>query len=431
MVAERKRHSRSFGLGALQLHLAPTRILLPRRPRLRPPALAAVAFCALVFWTNAPRSQAAGAESPPLPAPTATAHVQVQNWTVELPGGEAAFRQTLVATSFTLPALHPTLSLRGYVPVAWSTDEEADADLSGLGDARLRLTYRRPAASWSLTGGIDLPTGKTSLTTNEYQVAARMLASRVLDFGFKRPGEGFDIMLGAAAARPVGRNTVLGLAAAGYLKGAYTVHEPEGGERLRAEPGDRLHLSLSLLVREHDQNPDWDLRTALGLQIAQASWLDQGATREQVREGVAGTLEAVYGRRLGIEDRLTLSLFLLARDRYRLEEGAYPVADILGISTRWVGEVGASYRHPVHGLADLCVRVVHAGFRVDPGAGVNSRVTSLALSAERLIGGKTTLGLRATYGFGRTPWTSAEDPARWVKRNLAGTTLGITLTRGF
>ncbi len=354
-----------------------------------------------------------------------------QSWTLDLDGSEAAFRQNLFSVSFDLPQLRGPFGLRGYVPFASTSDETEDAKLSGLGDTQLRLAYRREGSPWSATAGIDLPTGKTGLSTDEYIVASRILASRVLDFGLKRPGEGLDLTAGIASATAIGRNTVLGLAVAGYLKGEYTMYEGESESRLKASPGSRVHASLSLLLREHDVDPVWDLSTALGVQLAAASELTQNGATTRVREGPQASLEGTYGRRMGDAGRLAVSLYLLGRGSNELEDGDLPAAEILGISTRWVTELGASYTRMFPDLADLTAGFSHAVYRNDATGGVNSRMTGLELRAARALGQRWRGEISLRKAFGRTPWTSADDATGWKQRGLSGMQAGLALEGTF
>lgn len=360
-----------------------------------------------------------------------TTTLLTQDWTIDLEEGDEGFHQSLCAVSFAIHRLTGPFCLYGYLPFATTKDDEADAKLSGMGDAQLRLSWRPRKSRWSATLGCDLPTGKTALSENEYRVASLILPSRVLDFWLKRPGEGLDLFGSVANARSIGRNTVMGFALAGYIKQEYTMRKAHDGSELITSPGNRLHGSLSLLAREHEEDPDWDLRLALTAQLAGNSELKQEGQQVTVDEGVGVTLDAAYGRRVRSEDRLALSAFLLARDRNRSGDGNLQAEQILGISTRWMTEFEAAYSRPIHGIASFALSIRQLVCRMDPSQGVNSRMTSLGLDAERSIGVHVTLHALLHVGFGRTPWSSTGDLDIWEKRNLSGTNLGIDLRLAF
>jgi hypothetical protein len=358
--------------------------------------------------------------------------LQSRVWTVDLPAQDAKFRQTLLATQVEAPRLVGPLDLRAHLPVAWSRDDELDTEVTGPGDAQLRLMWPSAAAGWSLNLGCDLPTGQTGLTVDEALLVSRMLASRVLDFGLKRPGEGLDLMLGASKALPVGRNTIAGVALAGYLKGDYALYEGNGREH-RAFPGNRLHAAISLLAREHPQDPNWDLDLTLGVQVAGQYELETegAAARTTIDEGAQGSLDARYRRRAGDDAHFSLSLYLLAHDRNRVSGASAVEVEMLGLSTRSVTELGLGYERAWPPIGDLSIDAAHSLFRTDPTSSVNSRVTALSLALRHDLSAHLQVSGSAGYAFGKTPWPDATVPGNSEQRNLSGTTAGVAIRIAF
>ena len=350
--------------------------------------------------------------------------VEQRAWTVDLPGTDATFEQTLVFTRIDLPNLWGPLALRGYLPVATSRDDDLDAEISGVGDAQLRLIWPALDTAWTLSFGADIPTGRTGLTTTEAHVAARMLGSRVLDFGLKRPGEGLDLMLGASRAIRAGRTTVAGVALAGHFKGEYALYEENGVERT-ASPGNRFHAALSLLAREHPDDPDWDLDLTLGGQWAGDYGLEAQNSEITVAEGAQVTLDAGYRHRAGDDAHLSLTAHLLARGRNEVTGGSAIETEMLGLSTRWVTGLGLGYARALPPLGDLSAGVSHALYRNDATSDVNSRVTALDLALRRALGERLWVSASGEYAFGRTPWSALDGSDAVDSRPLAGTTLGI------
>ncbi len=393
------------------------RIILLRGPR----CALIVAACAALLIAPAPAAE-----------PRVSVGLQSRGWTVDLPGEDAQFRQTLLTTLIEAPGLMGPLDLRAHLPVAWSRDDELDTEITGPGDAQLRLTWRAPASGWSFNLGCDVPTGQTGLTVAEARLVARMLASRVLDFGLKRPGEGLDFMLGASRALPVGRTTIAGFALAGHVKGDYALYE-DGGREMQVFPGSRLHAAISLLAREHPEDPNWDLDLTLGFEVAGQYELESsaGAPRTTIDEGAQGTLDARYRRRAGDDAHWSASLYLLAHDRNRVSGAPASDVEMLGLSTRSVSELGLGYQRALRPLGDVSLAASHAIFRIDPASGVNSHVTSLALALRRELSERLQLSGSAGYGFGRTPWTDASAPEGSAKRGLSGTTAGVAIRVAF
>jgi hypothetical protein len=376
---------------------------------------AAAGLCAAVFILTGFHSAEILAEE----SPTFGLSLAHYSWSLDTEGGGTHFGQTAAEALLDWPALFEGVSARVYLPMHWTRDGESDTALDGLGDAQIRLQYKPARSAWRFTGGCDLPTGQTGLSEAESRVAARVMASRVLDLRLKRPGEGLDLFAGLSYGYPVGRNTALGLAAAGYWKGAYDLYTTTGGATVSADPGERLHLSLQLLAREHDQDPEWTFRSNLATQFASRTSIEQQASRADISEGAQLTLDLSYDRRLGDNTRGGLLLYLLARDDSRSDEARIVAEEVLGIATRWVSEVGLFYARPLLGTRARFT-LAQTAYRMDSSDGVNSRMTTLGIESERDVHERLVLEGALQFSFGKTPWDRADETGGWEKRSLTG-----------
>ncbi|GAB4381478.1 MAG: hypothetical protein Kow0042_32010 [Calditrichia bacterium] len=116
-----------------------------------------------------------------------------------------------------------------------------DKNLSGLTDTRIRFSYVTMNDKMLITGGISLPTGKSQLEAQEFNIASA-LAINALDFRIPTLGQGLDLKFSAAFAQEFG-SVVLG-GGVGYLsRGAF---KPYKGSDLEYNPGDEFTLTLGM-----------------------------------------------------------------------------------------------------------------------------------------------------------------------------------------
>ncbi len=113
--------------------------------------------------------------------------------------------------------------------------------LSSLNDTRIQGAYSFADDTFLLTLGLNLPTGKKSLTADEIEITD-MLADNSMRFPVRRYGEGLDVSFGLAAAQEMG-GVILGLGGGYLLKGEYTPFSSKSDEY---KPGDELTLSLGI-----------------------------------------------------------------------------------------------------------------------------------------------------------------------------------------
>lgn len=150
-------------------------------------------------------------------------------------------------SEFTLPLfavipVSPTLRFdigTSYTTARVSTasgPNQGASQISGFTDTQLRGTYTFGNDFVVLTGGLDLPTGRETVTSPEVIAAAR-IGSDFLEFPITSMGTGFGGTAGAAVARPFGDWNV-GFAASMRVSSAYDPYQDPTGARLHFQPGD-------------------------------------------------------------------------------------------------------------------------------------------------------------------------------------------------
>lgn len=127
-------------------------------------------------------------------------------------------------------------------PALSSLQTNSSYGLNGLTDTRLRGSYLLNDNAL-VTFGVNLPTGKSALKTEEVAVSST-LALHALDFRVPNYGQGTDFQLGVATAFPVG-NMVLGAGAGYLLKGGY---QPYSNFDMSYQPGNELNFTAGLNI---------------------------------------------------------------------------------------------------------------------------------------------------------------------------------------
>ncbi len=130
----------------------------------------------------------------------------------------------------------PAMRLYAITSPAFSNWNES---LTGLSDIKLGGHYLLPNKQWLLTFGLNLPTGKSALTFDEYQVAS-VLSLPALNFRVPIYGQGLDLQFGINTARQMG-DYVIGAGITLLKKGGY---EPYKDVDDKYSPGDEISLTL-------------------------------------------------------------------------------------------------------------------------------------------------------------------------------------------
>jgi hypothetical protein len=144
----------------------------------------------------------------------------------------AAFSEVSVAVSLSQPiGQQASVTFRG----AGASANGDVATLSGLSDSQLSFSYNAERAHLILGLGLNLPSGHTDLTSDEFETSL-LLSSRVFNLQVPSFGTGFNVNPGVIWAVSLSANVVLGLAASYQYKGSFTPVEGMGSYA----PGDEV-----------------------------------------------------------------------------------------------------------------------------------------------------------------------------------------------
>jgi hypothetical protein len=307
------------------------------------------------------------------------------------------------------------------------TDPDLDTDsytLSGLSDARLRVTGRFLNDNLVLTLGYDAPTGATELDAEEF-AAARVLAAPALALSARPWGTGGAGSAGIVFARQAG-SVAWAVGASYELRQGYSPVGTAGGlPSLELDPSDAIHLSLAA-----DRTVGSGAMTfVLGADIFGESELRNEGTSSS--SGVIPPNTAKLGPVLSAEWQWRLAsarfreLSLTVVDRYRTgyeQEGE----EVEGGSANYL-EAALNGLLPIGGRTDLVTGLEfrhHTGLDADP-----------SLVSAGFVGGGLTLGLAHDLGgFVLQPFVRGQMGRFESNGNNAdatGVSVGITLGTRF
>jgi len=119
------------------------------------------------------------------------------------------------------------------------------ANLQGMTDVQLGLSYHVEALSSVLNVGVNIPSGQKELDQDEFQTSH--LAS-LYHFDLRTPnfGQGLNVSAGWTWAKPFGPAFVLGLGAAYQYRGSY---KPVKGMVYDYDPGDEILATAGFDVK--------------------------------------------------------------------------------------------------------------------------------------------------------------------------------------
>jgi len=117
---------------------------------------------------------------------------------------------------------------------------DADYSLSGLSDMRLQLNRAFSDDRFLFSLGLNLPTGKKSLSHEDEQPVMNVLTRNYLSFPIRRLGEGFGVNLMTGAATSFG-NHRLGATLTYQFNGSYEAYEGDGDY----SPGNMFSLGIN------------------------------------------------------------------------------------------------------------------------------------------------------------------------------------------
>jgi hypothetical protein len=328
-----------------------------------------------------------------------------ENWTVDLASAYSTGQVVLIGSD-------PELNTSEY-------------RLSGITDTRIRATGRLTPAI-SLTLGVNLPTGKTSLDAEEFS-AFRVLAAPPLGFQIARLGNGFSGTAGLIVSKQLGETWAGALGVSYEMRGTY-----DPGVLIAAlsssdySPGDALRISLGLdgLVGENGMT----LGLSADLYPNQDKLTDPALGTGFISTQLGPVLTADWQLRLGLGGFREFTLYAVDRYRTKYRTGSSAVPDspveessgnYLDAGIRSVISAGtatgilaaANFRHQtglesddalatagiVSGALTLgVVRELGGGYSVQPFVrGQLGRISSAGESSDAVgLGGGVTLGLR-------------------------------------
>ncbi len=123
------------------------------------------------------------------------------------------------------------------------TSGAAVSEVTGLTDTQLRGNLTLGSDFVVLTGGVNLPTGRSSVTLDELTAAGR-IGSDFLAFPISNMGTGFAFTGGLAVARPLGEWN-LGFAGAVRHSASYEPFKITG-QSIRFQPGDEYRARVGV-----------------------------------------------------------------------------------------------------------------------------------------------------------------------------------------
>ena len=124
------------------------------------------------------------------------------------------------------------------------TNGNAVSEINGLTDTQLRGNYTLGNDYVVLTAGVNLPTGRSTVTTDQ-QTAAGRIGSDFLAFPISNMGTGLAATAGIAVARPIG-DWNLGFGGAVRHSASYDPFDVPGQPVLHFTPGDEYRARLGV-----------------------------------------------------------------------------------------------------------------------------------------------------------------------------------------
>lgn len=124
------------------------------------------------------------------------------------------------------------------------TNGNALSEINGLTDTQLRGNYTLGNDFMVITAGINLPTGRSSVTTDQ-QTAAGRIGSDFLAFPISNMGTGLAATAGIAVARPMG-DWNLGFGGAVRHSASYDPFDLPGQPVLHFTPGDEYRARVGV-----------------------------------------------------------------------------------------------------------------------------------------------------------------------------------------
>ena len=293
-----------------------------------------------------------------------------ENWTIDLTSAYSSGRVVLTGAD-------PELSTSEY-------------GLSGITDTRLRATGRLTPGV-SLTLGLNVPTGKTSLDAEEFS-AFRVLAAPPLSFQTARLGSGFSGTAGVVLSQQLGEAWAGALGVSYEMRGTY-----DPGVLIAAlsssdySPGDALRISVGLdgLVGENGMTLGLSADLYPNQDRVTAPELNGGFLTSRL----GPVLTADWQLRLGLSGFREFTLYAVDRYRTKYRTGSSDVGD-QPVEQSSGNYLDAGIRSVIAAGASTGV-LAAANFRHQTGLEADNTIATAGI-----VSGALTLGLVRDLGGG-------------------------------
>lgn len=274
--------------------------------------------------------------------------------------------------------------------------------LSGLTDMQVRATHALEEVRLVLSLGVNLPTGKTELTGEEF-ASSMILSSPALSWSAPGFGQGLNLQPGVVWAIPFGETVVGGLGFAYHYKGAFKAIK----EYEEFDPGDEIAATGGVDV-----------------QLAEATNVS------------ADVLFSLYGAdKLGSDEVFKAGGKVVATMQFSKGIGQDELAILVRYRTRGKSEVGFAGSlvsaeqemepnqvdvHVQYGLFMSDQLRIH----VAVGAKLQSE-TPAELSGASLFGARVSPDFTLSRSFGVAPWVRYQAGTAKTDRSIKGIDAGL------
>jgi len=258
-------------------------------------------------------------------SPTLSSYAEYRRWEKDIDGITQTVSQFSIPTYLNMP-LNESFSLNLVGSAASSA--AGSSNLSGLADLKANAVALFADETIMLTAGINLPSGKNELDSEEVLVSA-VLSDRAMGFRHNRLGDGLDLNVACGAARAFG-NVALG-AGIGYLaKGEYEYMEGK-----KYKPGSQINVTggfdillKTLLLRSDvtysvyqsdkiddlevfEEGPRFSIEETLVVPLEKLSVLLSGrytnrGENEFLYDGLESQTEKIYGDQIDVDGEVNL-----------------------------------------------------------------------------------------------------------------------------
>jgi hypothetical protein len=159
-----------------------------------------------------------------------------ENWNVKNGSGFSEISNILSANYVAAQNTFLSLVTR-YASLSGDVDH-----LSGFSDSQISVTQKLPDYSLILNGGINIPSGKTKLTSNEFD-ASRIISQDIFTMKTPNFGQGLNLFLGGTYAYPLSAKAVIGGGISYQIKSEY---QPLSDTSYKYQPSNEITLTGGL-----------------------------------------------------------------------------------------------------------------------------------------------------------------------------------------